>query len=85
MIHSEYMKVYYDKHSGVWLPNKSPHRRVDQHLFGEMFKNLLNIPDCDNIPSLDEYIVRFEECLKRIETRVRHTELKTHYQFMNQR
>ena len=85
MIHSEYMTVYKDKNTGLWRPNKNPHRRVDQDLFTELFRDLLNISDCDNIPPLGPYISRFEDCLKRMKTRERHTELKTHYQFMNQR
>ena len=85
MIHGEYMSVYQDKHTGQWRPNKNPHRRVDQELFGGLFRDLLNIRDCESIPSLDKYIKLLEECVKRGKPRERHTELKTHYMFMNQR
>ena len=79
------MSVYQDKHTGMWRPNKNPRRQVNQELFGGLFRDLLNIPDCRSIPSLDSYIGKFEEYLKSKATRERHNELKAHYMFMNQR
>lgn len=84
MIHGQYMKVLQDKVSGVWKPDKKPHRRVNQELYGEMFTELLNISDCESIPPLSRYITLFEEYLSGIKTKEKHQQLKTHYLFMSQ-
>ena len=84
MIHNEYLTVKSDA-SGCWMPVKKPHRRLDQEVFSKLYKDLLNIPDCESIPSLEPYIELLENSFKKIATRLRHDELKNHYFFINQR
>ncbi|CAH1261665.1 BUB1B [Branchiostoma lanceolatum] len=59
MLFGEYMKAYYE--GGRWKITQTP-RRTHDPVWRRFFDTFLNIPSCDELPSLSYWISEFHQC-----------------------
>ncbi|XP_028414108.1 mitotic checkpoint serine/threonine-protein kinase BUB1-like isoform X2 [Dendronephthya gigantea] len=61
LIFGDYMKVYQEKRTGRWKITKSFNRTWNRVLWNKLFDMFLNIPSCDDLPSLAAIRQEFQE------------------------
>lgn len=71
LLHGEYMNIIKDERTQKWKPQNPFKRYWQRDLWVELFDAILNVPDCNSLPDLQVFLIKFEKYLQNNPTKSR--------------